>query len=409
MLTSEEWGIVLLSLQVGAVAMAATLPVAFTLAWILARVRFPGKVLLDAAVHLPLVVPPVVTGWVLLLAFAPRGVIGAPLEALFGVSVLFRWTGAAIAAAVMALPLTVRAMRLSIEAVDQRLESAARTLGAGRARVFWTITLPLSVPGILAGAVPGRRGLCRWRSTARCSSRAVRRWRGGYRGYRSRCHWRLWSRRKCWRGGWGRGTMSFDVALTKRIGTTEIALTLEPGPSAGPGATILFGRSGVGKTSVLNMVAGLLRPDAGHVRVGGETLFGDGVDVLPERRRAGYVFQEPRLFPHLRVRGNLLYGAPRGAEIGDRLDFLGIGGLLDRWPRTLSGGEARRVAIGRVLLSDPRFLLLDEPLSSLDRPRREEVMQAIEHMRDVLRLPILMVTHDPEEAERLGTRVVRMG
>lgn len=135
--------------------MAATLPVAFALAWILARVRFPGKVLLDAAVHLPLVVPPVVTGWVLLLAFAPRGVIGAPLEALFGVSVLFRWTGAAIAAAVMALPLTVRAMRLSIEAVDQRLESAARTLGAGRARVFWTITLPLSVPGILAGAVLG--------------------------------------------------------------------------------------------------------------------------------------------------------------------------------------------------------------------------------------------------------------
>lgn len=199
--------------------------------------------------------------------------------------------------------------------------------------------------------------------------------------------------------------MSFDVALTKRIGAAEIAVTLEPGG----GATILFGRSGVGKTSVLNMVAGLLRPDSGHVRVNGETLFGGGMDVPPERRRAGYVFQEPRLFPHLRVRGNLLYGAGRGAEIGDRLDFLGIGDLLDRWPRTLSGGEARRVAIGRVLLSNPRFLLLDEPLSSLDRPRREEVMQAIEHVRDVLRLPILMVTHDPEEAERLGTRVVRMG
>jgi molybdate transport system permease protein len=155
MLTPEEWGIVLLSLQVGAVAMAVTLPVAFALAWVLARGTFPGKVLLDALVHLPLVVPPVVTGWVLLLAFAPHGVIGAPLQALLGVSVLFRWTGAAIAAAVMALPLTVRAMRLSIEAVDQRLERAARTLGAGRARVFWTITLPLSVPGILAGAVLG--------------------------------------------------------------------------------------------------------------------------------------------------------------------------------------------------------------------------------------------------------------
>ncbi|MCY1172762.1 Molybdenum transport system permease protein ModB [compost metagenome] len=121
----------------------------------LARGTFPGKVLLDALVHLPLVVPPVVTGWVLLLAFAPHGVMGAPLQALLGVSVLFRWTGAAIAAAVMALPLTVRAMRLSIEAVDQRLERAARTLGAGRARIFWTITLPLSVPGILAGAVLG--------------------------------------------------------------------------------------------------------------------------------------------------------------------------------------------------------------------------------------------------------------
>lgn len=154
MLSAGEWGIVLLSLQVGAAAMAVTVPVAFALAWVLARKDFPGKVLLDAAVHLPLVVPPVVTGWVLLLAFAPRGWIGAPLAAM-GVSVLFRWTGAAIAAGVMALPLTVRAIRLSIEAVDPRLESAARTLGATPARVFRTITLPLSTPGILAGAVLG--------------------------------------------------------------------------------------------------------------------------------------------------------------------------------------------------------------------------------------------------------------
>lgn len=198
--------------------------------------------------------------------------------------------------------------------------------------------------------------------------------------------------------------MSFDVAVTRRLGQAEIAATLSPGP----GATVLFGPSGVGKTSVLNMIAGLLRPDAGHVRVLGETVFGDGVDVPPEHRRAGYVFQEPRLFPHLRVRANLLYGAEQGAGIGDRLDFLGIGHLLARWPDTLSGGEARRVAIGRVLLREPAFLLLDEPLASLDRARREEVMQAIEHIRDVLALPILLVTHDPEEAERLGTRVVRM-
>lgn len=160
MLSAAEWGVVGLSLKVGLVAMLATLPVAFALAYLLARGRFPGKLLVDAIIHLPLVVPPVVTGWVLLLAFAPQGPIGSWLQGWFGVSVLFRWTGAAIAAGVMALPLMVRAMRLSIEAVDRRLEGAARTLGAGRWRVFATITLPLSLPGILAGAVLGfARGL----------------------------------------------------------------------------------------------------------------------------------------------------------------------------------------------------------------------------------------------------------
>ena len=155
MLNATEWGIVILSLKVGGVAMLVTLPVAFALAWLLARVRFPGKVIVDAAIHLPLVVPPVVTGWLLLLAFGPNGPIGGWLQDWFGITVLFRWTGAAIAAGVMALPLMVRAMRISIEAVDRRLENAARTLGAGPWRVFWTLTLPLSIPGVLAGAVLG--------------------------------------------------------------------------------------------------------------------------------------------------------------------------------------------------------------------------------------------------------------
>ncbi|MCW3835766.1 molybdate ABC transporter permease subunit [Sphingomonas canadensis] len=155
MLTPEEWGVVALSLKVGGVAVAAALPVAFALAWVLARVRFPGKLLLDGLVHLPLVVPPVVTGWLLLLAFAPEGPVGGWLERWFGASVLFRWSGAAIAAGVMALPLMVRAIRLSIEAVDRRLEDAAATLGATPRRVFLTVTLPLSLPGVIAGAVLG--------------------------------------------------------------------------------------------------------------------------------------------------------------------------------------------------------------------------------------------------------------
>ncbi len=155
MISPDEWAIVRLTLLVGGVAVAVTLPIAFGLALVLARSRFPGKLLLDAVVHLPLVVPPVVTGWVLLLAFAPIGPLGRLVEGWFGTTVLFRWTGAAIAAGVMALPLMVRAIRLSIEAVDRRLEQAARTLGAGPVRAFATITLPLSLPGVLAATVLG--------------------------------------------------------------------------------------------------------------------------------------------------------------------------------------------------------------------------------------------------------------
>lgn len=155
MLSAEEWSIVLLSLKVGGVAVLAVLPLAFALAWLLARVRFPGKLLLDALVHLPLVVPPVVTGWMLLLAFAPAGPIGSLIERWFGATVLFRWSGAAIASAVMALPLMVRAIRLSLETVDRRLEQAARSLGAGPWRTFATVTLPLALPGVLAGLVLG--------------------------------------------------------------------------------------------------------------------------------------------------------------------------------------------------------------------------------------------------------------
>lgn len=154
-LTPQEWSIVALSLQVSVVAVLLTLPLAYALAWLFARRRFPGRILLDALVHLPLVLPPVVTGWLLLLVFGRNGPVGSWLEAQFGVTLVFRWTGAALAAAVMALPLMVRAMRLSIEGVDRRLVEAARTLGARPWRAFLTITLPLSAPGIAAGAMLG--------------------------------------------------------------------------------------------------------------------------------------------------------------------------------------------------------------------------------------------------------------
>ena len=152
-LSPDEWRAVALSLRVSAVATAASLPFGVLVALALARGRFPGRQLLNGLVHLPLILPPVVTGYLLLLTFGRRGFVGQWLDQWFGVVFAFRWTGAALAAAVMAFPLMVRAIRLAIEAVDPKLEQAASTLGASRPLVFLTVTLPLILPGIVAGAI----------------------------------------------------------------------------------------------------------------------------------------------------------------------------------------------------------------------------------------------------------------
>lgn len=207
--------------------------------------------------------------------------------------------------------------------------------------------------------------------------------------------------------------MSFEIDVRRRVGELDLSLAM----TAGPGLTALLGPSGAGKTTILNMVAGLLRPDEGRIVVAGDVLFDSalGLDLPPDRRRVGYVFQDGRLFPHMRVRSNLLYGmrltepGHRWLDFDEALAFLGIGHLLDRWPATLSGGEAQRVAIGRALLSGPRFLLMDEPLSSLDAPRRAEIMTVIERIRDELNLPVLYVSHERAEVERLATQVVAVG
>lgn len=207
--------------------------------------------------------------------------------------------------------------------------------------------------------------------------------------------------------------MSFEIALRHRIGETGIALDVK---SDAP-LVALVGPSGVGKTTTLNCIAGLTRPDAGRVVVGGTVLFDSaaGIDLAPEARRVGYVFQSGRLFPHLNVTANLAYGAKlhpaeeRWIGQGEVVEFLGIGHLLDRMPATLSGGEARRVAIGRALLSAPKFLLMDEPLTSLDAARGEEILKVVERVRDELVLPVLYVSHDMDEVARLTDAVIRLG
>jgi len=152
-LTPDEWIAVQLSLRIAIVATVMALPFGVVMAWVLARKNFWGKALLDGLVHLPLVLPPVVTGYLLLLSFGRKGPIGSFLAETFGIVFSFRWTGAALACGIMGFPLLVRAVRLSFEAIDRRLEDAASTLGASRAWAFITITLPLALPGIIAGMV----------------------------------------------------------------------------------------------------------------------------------------------------------------------------------------------------------------------------------------------------------------
>jgi len=202
------------------------------------------------------------------------------------------------------------------------------------------------------------------------------------------------------------------VDVTKQLGEFSIAAAFA---SEGR-VTGLFGASGAGKTSLVNMIAGLLRPDRGSIAIDGETL-DDSTDNLhtpAHRRRIGYVFQDARLFPHLDVRGNLDYGrrmnrlADDPAQRKRVTDLLDIGNLLDRRPGQLSGGERQRVALGRALLAQPRLLLLDEPLGSLDEERKLEILPYLVRLRDEANVPMVYVSHDAAEMRQLATQVVML-
>jgi molybdate transport system ATP-binding protein len=202
------------------------------------------------------------------------------------------------------------------------------------------------------------------------------------------------------------------VDVAKRLGEFSLEASFE---SEGR-VTGLFGASGAGKSSLVNMIAGLLRPDRGTIAIDGETLddTSKGIHVPPWRRRIGYVFQDARLFPHLDVRQNLDYGRrmnglPDDAEQKKRVTaLLDIGHLLDRRPGKLSGGERQRVALGRALLAKPRLLLLDEPLGALDEGRRAEILPYLVRLRDEARIPMVYVSHDAAEMRQLATQIVML-
>src|ERR1700761_5326118 len=199
------------------------------------------------------------------------------------------------------------------------------------------------------------------------------------------------------------------VDIAKQLGE----FTLEASFTSEGRVTGLFGASGAGKTSLINIIAGLLKPDRGVVTLDGEVLDDTAakVHVPPYRRRIGYVFQDARLFPHLDIRQNLDYGRRMNRLTEDPaahtrvVDLLDIGNLLDRRPGRLSGGERQRVALGRALLSQPRLLLLDEPLGSLDEERKEEILPYLVRLRDETGVPMVYVSHDPLEMRKLATQI----
>ena len=435
-ISPTEWTAIQLSLRVAVVATLVATPLGIALAWLLARRDFWGKSVLDAVIHLPLVLPPVVTGYLLLLTFGKRGLVGAWLADHLGIVFAFRWTGAALACGVMSFPLLVRPIRLSIEAVDRRLEQAAGTLGAAPWRVFATVTLPLALPGVLAGMVLGfAKAIGEFGATITFVSNIpgetqtissaiyslIQTPDGDTAALRLvvvsiviamaaliASEW--FARRATATPAWELTMLRVDVS--KQLGefSLEAAFTSEGR------VTGLFGASGAGKTSLINMIAGLLRPDRGIIAIDGETLDDTAarIHVPAHRRRIGYVFQDARLFPHLDVRQNLDYGrrmnrlAEDPAQRKRVTDLLDIGRLLDRRPGQLSGGERQRVALGRALLSQPRLLLLDEPLGSLDEERKAEILPYLVRLRDEAGVPMVYVSHDAAELRQLATQIVML-
>lgn len=440
-LTPVEIEVIQLSLRVSFWAVVASLPPGIIAAWLLARKDFPGKTLFDGLVHLPLVLPPVVTGYMLLIVLGRKGILGETLYHLTGLSFAFNWKGAALASAVMAFPLLVRAVRLSIEAVDRGLEDAARTLGAGPLRVFFYRDPSLDRPGY-----PHRNDPCLCKKPERIRSDhylcikhsrgdpnhppcslyhdPAPRWRG--RGIKTLHHFH----RYCPHGTDGLGnivpqtwkknkrravimlmTGALEVEVSKRLGDFELDVKFRSGKT---GITALTGPSGAGKSSVINMIAGLIKPRKGRIAVNGTCVFDSQkrINVKPEKRRFGYVFQEGRLFPHISVKSNLSYGMKliplheRYIKMDQIINMLGIENLLNRRPARLSGGEKQRVAIGRALLTSPRLLLMDEPLASLDAARKSEVLPFIKRLPEELSIPILYVTHNLKEISDRAENIV---
>ncbi|KRV51164.1 ABC transporter ATP-binding protein/permease [Wenjunlia vitaminophila] len=455
-----------LSLLVSFAALGASLLLGVPLAWLLARVDFPGKAVVRSLVLLPMVLPPTVGGVALLLAFGRRGVVGEPLRDWLGVTLPFTTTGTVVAATFVAMPFLVVSLEGALAGLQPGYEETAASLGASPLRVFGTVTLPMVAPGLVAGAaLTWARALGEFGATITFAGNlpgvtqtlplqvylllqddpeaatsvsllllavamavlvALRgRWVGGHAERSGRA-----GRRTAGRSPGAGGTeYSGDTEYSgeARLGSREPGV----GPATGerwslhaevtgftrlvldaePGTTIaVVGPNGAGKTTLLRALLGLT-PRAHAVVSLGEH---DVTALPPHRRRVAWVPQDGALFPRLTALGNTAYG-PRALGAGRAearriaqgwLDRLGVGHLARRRPAQLSGGQAQRVALARALAAEPRLLLLDEPLAALDQTTRARVRQTLRTHLAGFGGVCLLVTHDPVEAVSLADRVL---
>ena len=425
-----------LSLRLAAWTTLLLLGLGLPLAWWLATSRWRWKFLVEAVVALPLVLPPTVLGFYLLLALGPRGALGPAFERLAGHSLLFSFAGLLLGSVLYSLPFAVQPFTAALAGVDPRLLEASWCLGVSRARTFVRVVLPLAAPGLLSGMV----------LTLRPHAGRVR--RGAHGGRQPRgphahglhLHLRLGAGAglrgggphvaraaaallRCagahvWAAAQGVDAMAppLVVDLERRFGrgpTVRARLELPATPGR---VAVLFGPSGAGKTTVLRCLAGLDRPESGRILFQGETWCdtATGVFLPPQRRRVGLLFQDYALFPHLSAEQNVQYGLAHlpAAERRERsralFQMLRLEGLEHRGPRELSGGQQQRVALARALATRPRLLLLDEPLSALDAPAREGLRGELRRLLRELGMPTVVVTHDRLEALALGDDLVAM-
>ncbi|MFD6277122.1 ABC transporter permease [Streptomyces sp. NPDC060209] len=437
-----------LSLLVSGWALGLSLVLGVPLAWLLARVDFPGKVLVRSLVLLPMVLPPTVGGVALLLAFGRRGLLGPWLEGTFGITLPFHTSGAVLAATFVAMPFLVISLEGALGGLHPRYEETAASLGASPVRVFFTVTLPMVAPGLAAGAaLTWARALGEFGATITFAGNlpgttqtlplqvylllqdspeaatsvsllllaiamavlvALRgRWAGTPRSAAP-------SRRTAEEpgpeppGGAPAAPAEPSGSWPLRAEVTGFnQLTLE----AEPGTTIaVVGPNGAGKTTLLRALLGLTPRAHAALRLGDTDTGG----LPPHRRGVAWVPQDGALFPHLSALANTAYGlrahgVPRTeARLSARqwLDRLGVGHLAARKPAQLSGGQAQRVALARALASRPRLLLLDEPLAALDQTTRAHVRHTLRTHLDGFGGVCLIVTHDPVEAVSLADRVL---